>query len=277
MLCVSRLTTAQPTVRSPSPNSVQSQSTIRTQDEVDEAAFSLLNLRQISNVEIPREQMIKSHFLFQPLKRVLQQTAKLSGSVIPEIMSQLSHSCDLVMDKLAPLIGSLDVDEVLLMEEQTESKSKKKLKMKKSILPDVVDHDISKMQKQMEDLIEQIEDTRPLLENERSSRIQAIRFPTRIVAAATKQDRVQLKAIAKKKKENKKRTLPENAILLMKDWLDAHIQDPYPSLEEKKKFSIEGNITLQQVDYWFVNMRSRVLHKSRRKRKTPTKLNQKAD
>lgn len=45
----------------------------------------------------------------------------------------------------------------------------------------------------------------------------------------------------------------------MRAWLFAHIVHPYPSEEEKKLIAEQTNLSLLQVNNWFINARRRIL------------------
>ncbi|KAJ3275794.1 hypothetical protein HDV01_007261 [Terramyces sp. JEL0728] len=49
---------------------------------------------------------------------------------------------------------------------------------------------------------------------------------------------------------------------LLKDWMQAHRSNPYPSEEEKIQLMKETGLTLMQVNTWFINARRRFLIKS---------------
>ncbi|OQR66799.1 homeobox protein PKNOX1-like [Tropilaelaps mercedesae] len=53
--------------------------------------------------------------------------------------------------------------------------------------------------------------------------------------------------------------LPKQATELMRAWLFAHIVHPYPSEEEKKLIAEQTNLSLLQVNNWFINARRRIL------------------
>ncbi|XP_003745598.1 homeobox protein PKNOX2 [Galendromus occidentalis] len=53
--------------------------------------------------------------------------------------------------------------------------------------------------------------------------------------------------------------LPKQATELMRAWLFAHIVHPYPSEEEKKIIAQQTNLSLLQVNNWFINARRRIL------------------
>ena len=59
--------------------------------------------------------------------------------------------------------------------------------------------------------------------------------------------------------KKRKRMIPPEAVQVMKDWLMAHQEHPYPSPEEKQYFVERTELSLQQVDYWFINARRRIL------------------
>ncbi|XP_022666755.1 homeobox protein PKNOX2-like isoform X2 [Varroa jacobsoni] len=53
--------------------------------------------------------------------------------------------------------------------------------------------------------------------------------------------------------------LPKQATELMRAWLFAHVVHPYPSEEEKKLIAEQTNLSLLQVNNWFINARRRIL------------------
>ncbi|KAJ2938652.1 hypothetical protein O0L34_g11980 [Tuta absoluta] len=53
--------------------------------------------------------------------------------------------------------------------------------------------------------------------------------------------------------------LPRQAIQVMKEWLAQHVGHPYPSEPEKDRLAAKTNLTLVQVNNWFINARRRIL------------------
>lgn len=43
------------------------------------------------------------------------------------------------------------------------------------------------------------------------------------------------------------------------NYFRSHFKHPYPSEEEKKQISLQTNLTLIQVNNWFINARRRIL------------------
>uniref|UniRef100_A0A4W5N6S9 PBX/knotted 1 homeobox 1 n=1 Tax=Hucho hucho TaxID=62062 RepID=A0A4W5N6S9_9TELE len=60
-------------------------------------------------------------------------------------------------------------------------------------------------------------------------------------------------------KSNKRGVLPKSATNIMRTWLFQHIGHPYPTEDEKKQLAIQTNLTLLQVNNWFINARRRIL------------------
>ena len=50
--------------------------------------------------------------------------------------------------------------------------------------------------------------------------------------------------------------LPVNVVEMMREWIIAHIDHPYPSTQEKMRFCID-HVTYEQVCAWFRNARRR--------------------
>ncbi|XP_031725804.1 homeobox protein PKNOX1.1 isoform X2 [Anarrhichthys ocellatus] len=59
--------------------------------------------------------------------------------------------------------------------------------------------------------------------------------------------------------KNKRGVLPKPATNVMRSWLFQHIGHPYPTEDEKKQIAIQTNLTLLQVNNWFINARRRIL------------------
>ncbi|RNA30531.1 Homeobox [Brachionus plicatilis] len=59
--------------------------------------------------------------------------------------------------------------------------------------------------------------------------------------------------------KNKRGILPKSATNVMKKWLFQHIVHPYPTEEEKRQIAMKTNLTLIQVNNWFINARRRIL------------------
>uniref|UniRef100_A0A3P9PMQ4 Pbx/knotted 1 homeobox 1.2 n=1 Tax=Poecilia reticulata TaxID=8081 RepID=A0A3P9PMQ4_POERE len=78
--------------------------------------------------------------------------------------------------------------------------------------------------------------------------------------------------------KNKRGVLPKHATNVMRSWLFQHIGHPYPTEDEKKQIAGQTNLTLLQVNNWFINARRRILQpmldassseSSKTKKKTP--------
>ncbi|XP_047456186.1 homeobox protein PKNOX1.1 isoform X4 [Mugil cephalus] len=59
--------------------------------------------------------------------------------------------------------------------------------------------------------------------------------------------------------KNKRGVLPKHATNVMRSWLFQHIGHPYPTEDEKKQIATQTNLTLLQVNNWFINARRRIL------------------
>ncbi|XP_030635968.1 homeobox protein PKNOX1 isoform X2 [Chanos chanos] len=59
--------------------------------------------------------------------------------------------------------------------------------------------------------------------------------------------------------KNKRGILPKHATNVMRSWLFQHIGHPYPTEDEKKQIAMQTNLTLLQVNNWFINARRRIL------------------
>ncbi|PVD27058.1 hypothetical protein C0Q70_12208 [Pomacea canaliculata] len=62
-----------------------------------------------------------------------------------------------------------------------------------------------------------------------------------------------------KRKNAKRGVLPKHATQIMKTWLFQHLVHPYPTEDEKRQISSQTNLTLLQVNNWFINARRRIL------------------
>jgi len=58
---------------------------------------------------------------------------------------------------------------------------------------------------------------------------------------------------------SKRGVLPKQATSIMRSWLFQHIVHPYPTEDEKRAIASQTNLTLLQVNNWFINARRRIL------------------
>ncbi|KAK7582593.1 hypothetical protein V9T40_014038 [Parthenolecanium corni] len=61
------------------------------------------------------------------------------------------------------------------------------------------------------------------------------------------------------KRKQKRGVLPKHATSIMRSWLFQHLVHPYPTEDEKKQIALQTNLTLLQVNNWFINARRRIL------------------
>ena len=61
----------------------------------------------------------------------------------------------------------------------------------------------------------------------------------------------------KKTRINRKQLLSEEAVDLLNEWFEDHLNNPYPQPEEKERLARQGGITVKQVTAWFSNRRNR--------------------
>ncbi|XP_053203746.1 homeobox protein Meis3-like [Panonychus citri] len=61
------------------------------------------------------------------------------------------------------------------------------------------------------------------------------------------------------KRNQKRGILPKQATSVMRSWLFQHIVHPYPTEDEKRSIAAQTNLTLLQVNNWFINARRRIL------------------
>ncbi|EDO39375.1 predicted protein, partial [Nematostella vectensis] len=59
--------------------------------------------------------------------------------------------------------------------------------------------------------------------------------------------------------KSKRGVLPKQATSIMKTWLFQHIMHPYPTEDEKRSIAQQTNLTILQVNNWFINARRRIL------------------
>ncbi|CAF1066210.1 unnamed protein product [Rotaria magnacalcarata] len=58
---------------------------------------------------------------------------------------------------------------------------------------------------------------------------------------------------------SKRGILPKSATSIMRSWLFQHITHPYPNEDEKRIIATQTNLSLLQVNNWFINARRRIL------------------
>uniref|UniRef100_T1DBK9 PREP-2 n=1 Tax=Dendrocoelum lacteum TaxID=27895 RepID=T1DBK9_9PLAT len=59
--------------------------------------------------------------------------------------------------------------------------------------------------------------------------------------------------------KQKRGVLPKKATQIMKQWLFQHLVHPYPTEDEKRQVAHQTNLTMLQVNNWFINARRRIL------------------
>lgn len=62
-----------------------------------------------------------------------------------------------------------------------------------------------------------------------------------------------------RKARQKRGVLPKQATSIMRAWLFQHLVHPYPTEAEKNQIASQTNLTLLQVNNWFINARRRIL------------------
>ncbi|KAF7987841.1 hypothetical protein HCN44_003704 [Aphidius gifuensis] len=62
-----------------------------------------------------------------------------------------------------------------------------------------------------------------------------------------------------RKGRQKRGVLPKQATSIMRAWLFQHLVHPYPTEAEKNQIASQTNLTLLQVNNWFINARRRIL------------------
>ncbi|KAL1117726.1 hypothetical protein AAG570_004041 [Ranatra chinensis] len=61
------------------------------------------------------------------------------------------------------------------------------------------------------------------------------------------------------RKKLKRGVLPKQATTIMRSWLFQHLVHPYPTEDEKRQIAAQTDLTLLQVNNWFINARRRIL------------------
>ncbi|XP_073972768.1 homeobox protein PKNOX2-like isoform X1 [Rhodnius prolixus] len=61
------------------------------------------------------------------------------------------------------------------------------------------------------------------------------------------------------RKKQKRGVLPKQATSIMRSWLFQHLVHPYPTEDEKRQIAAQTDLTLLQVNNWFINARRRIL------------------
>ncbi|KAH3687345.1 hypothetical protein WICPIJ_001689 [Wickerhamomyces pijperi] len=67
----------------------------------------------------------------------------------------------------------------------------------------------------------------------------------------------ELQGSALSSSRKKRQNLPRKTTLVLLNWLSEHLDIPYPSSREKYELLKETNLTIQQLDNWFINARRR--------------------
>ncbi|CDS39773.1 homeobox protein homothorax [Echinococcus multilocularis] len=78
-------------------------------------------------------------------------------------------------------------------------------------------------------------------------------FPNRVIGPLNGLD------VGTNASRTKRGVLPKRATQVMKQWLFQHLVHPYPTEDEKRQIASQTNLTLLQVNNWFINARRRIL------------------
>jgi hypothetical protein len=210
--------------------------------------------------------VVQANCLFAPLHTVLKRVQEAQVFDVPSCEFSLKYLKEIDVDSVQN--GNLEdqqkddhkLDELLTIlrpgNPALASKMKINTESPAELIPSKVSQSIHNLQTRMGFLYDEIGKTRPLLVDENSTKIIALRHPlTKVVQA----ERMALQYEKQKiKLSRKKRFLPSKGIKMMKDWLFANADNPYPSPEQKLEFVKQGKIKLKQVEYWFINARARI-------------------
>ncbi|CAM9182259.1 unnamed protein product [Chrysoparadoxa australica] len=74
-----------------------------------------------------------------------------------------------------------------------------------------------------------------------------------------------------KSRSGSRHRLTEESKRILETWLYDHWQDPYPAEDEKKMLARSCEITLTQVNNWFMNARGRKVRKAKKIGISPTR------
>ena len=53
---------------------------------------------------------------------------------------------------------------------------------------------------------------------------------------------------------------PKRSVGILKNWLNNHIENPYPTYKEKDALSRESGLSKRQIQNWFTNARKVLIH-----------------
>jgi len=48
---------------------------------------------------------------------------------------------------------------------------------------------------------------------------------------------------------------PKRSVIVLKNWLNSHLDNPYPTYKEKESLSKESGLSKRQIQNWFTNAR----------------------
>lgn len=69
----------------------------------------------------------------------------------------------------------------------------------------------------------------------------------------------ELQHVSFSRKGRRRGVLPKEATNLLRTWLFQHLVHPYPTEDEKRQLAVQTNLTILQVNNWFINARRRIL------------------
>jgi hypothetical protein len=222
----------------------------RTQDSAQNESSEVQNFRAAN---APTVDAVLEHTLFPALFNILEQATKeIPQDCLNCLFQRNPQRPQLPLGLILPKLGLMhhfnyphsyvDIDDLLLLHFKDQNLS---VRGNESLV-----ENFGNLEAEMERLVSEMQEMRPLLTNELAARKFFLTTSLRVL-------QVELHLSNPHQVRKKSRKLPDSAQSMLQQWFDENLHHAYPSSGQKRNFSEQGGITLQQVDYWFTNARFR--------------------
>ncbi len=99
---------------------------------------------------------------------------------------------------------------------------------------------------------------------EQENQVKVLQFEeelTRLLEGIQQECELMLQEMISKKAVRKNQNLPKQALDVLQSWFLEHVDRPFPNQQEKDELARRTNLTLNQINNWFINKRGRVWSK----------------
>jgi len=218
-----------------------------------------------------RKHLVRSHRLLLPMMEFLV-ACKKEGLLPPLDMLGIMEQQPIMDFGLEDFLSSQGIETTALNSDDPQKNAEREeflfkleqLKEKYKEELDKLNRVCNEFSTRMLNLLRDQSSMRPVSEQETSMMINGIQQKFDYVRNQLRQNVCNAILVLQKQynqSRKKRRTLPKKATEGLSTWFFEHINDPYPSEEEKTMLASAGGLTITQVNNWFGNKRIRYKRK----------------